>query len=68
VVDKQAEVSKLSKEIDRLTTDIASKQKRLADKSFRQKAPPAVVENLSKTLAQRQLEHKKLLERLAQLE
>jgi valyl-tRNA synthetase len=68
VADKQAEISKLKKEIVRLTGDIESKQKRLADENFRQKAPQAVVENLSKTLAQRQLERKKLLERLAQLE
>ena len=66
-VDKAAEVARLSKEIDRLAKDIESKQKRLADESFTTKAPAQVVDSLRATLVERQLEHKKLAERLTQL-
>jgi valyl-tRNA synthetase len=67
-VDKQAEVARLKKEIDRLAKDIDSKQKRLADQNFTSKAPAKIVDDLRKTLAERQLEHKKLQDRLRQLE
>jgi len=66
-VDKQAEMTRLEKEIERLKKDIESKQKRLADDNFTSKAPAKVVEDLRKTLAERQLELKKLKDRLAQL-
>ncbi len=67
-VDKPAEIARLKKEIDRLTKDIASKQARLADETFLSRAPAKVVEDLRVTLVERQLEHKKLEERLKQLE
>ena len=67
-IDKPAEIARLKKEIDRLTKDIASKQARLADETFLSRAPAKVVEDLRATLAERQLEHKKLEERLKQLE
>ena len=67
-VDKQAEVARVRKEIERLAKDIESKQKRLADDTFRSKAPAKVVDDLRALLAERQLEHKKLLDRLKQLE
>ncbi|HXJ18193.1 MAG TPA: valine--tRNA ligase [Candidatus Polarisedimenticolia bacterium] len=66
-VDKQAEVARLKKEIERLSKDIESKKNRLADQNFTSKAPARVVDDLRKTLAERQLEHKKLEDRLAQL-
>jgi valyl-tRNA synthetase len=66
-VDKKAEVARLSKEIERLSKDIESKKNRLADQNFTSKAPAKVVDDLRKTLAERQLEHKKLEDRLAQL-
>jgi valyl-tRNA synthetase len=66
--DKQAEIARLKKEIERLAKDIESKQARLADESFTSKAPAQVVENLRKTLAERRIEHQKLLDRLQQLE
>jgi valyl-tRNA synthetase len=66
-VDKQAEVARLKKEIERLAKDIESKQNRLADESFRSKAPAKVVDDLRALLAERQLEHKKLQDRLRQL-
>jgi valyl-tRNA synthetase len=67
-VDKQAEIARLKKEIDRLAKDIDSKQKRLADDNFTSKAPEKVVDGLRATLAERQLELKKLRDRLQQLE
>ena len=62
-IDKAAEVARLGKEIDRLAKDIESKQNRLADQEFTSKAPAQVVENLRKTLAERQAELVKLKER-----
>jgi valyl-tRNA synthetase len=66
-VDKEAELARLKKEIERLAKDIESKTKRLADETFRQKAPAEIVRGIETTLAERQVEHQKLLERLAQL-
>jgi valyl-tRNA synthetase len=67
-VDKQAEILKLKKEIERLAKDIESKQKRLADEVFLSKAPAKIVDDLKATLAERQIEHQKLLDRLRQFE
>ncbi|MBZ5501008.1 MAG: valine--tRNA ligase [Acidobacteriia bacterium] len=67
-VDKQAEVARLKKDIERLAKDVESKQKRLADDSFTTKAPAKIVDDLRKTLAERQLEQQKLQERLQQLQ
>ena len=67
-IDKPAEIVRLKKEIDRLEKDIESKQHRLADESFTSKAPGKVVDALRATLTERQLEVKKLRERLAQFE
>ncbi|MGH9689940.1 MAG: valine--tRNA ligase [Candidatus Acidiferrales bacterium] len=67
-VDKPAEVARLKKETERLAKDIESKQKRLADDSFRNKAPADIVRGLEATLAERQVEHQKLLDRLKRLQ
>jgi valyl-tRNA synthetase len=66
-VDKPAEIARLKKEIDRLEKDIESKQKRLADDSFTSKAPGKVVDSLRATVVERQIEHRKLQDRLDQL-
>jgi valyl-tRNA synthetase len=66
-VDKPGEIAKLNKEIERLTRDIESKQKRLADETFRSKAPQKVVEDLGALMVERELERKKLQDRLKQL-
>jgi valyl-tRNA synthetase len=66
-VDKDAELARLKKEIERLAKDIESKKNRLGDETFRQKAPPEIVRGIETTLAERQVEHQKLIERLAQL-
>jgi valyl-tRNA synthetase len=67
-IDKPAEIARLKKEIARLAQDVGSKQHRLADESFTRKAPAKVVDALRATLAERQLELKKLRARLAHLE
>jgi valyl-tRNA synthetase len=67
-IDKDAEIARLRKEIDRLAKDVASKQSRLADETFLSKAPAKIVEDLRAALATRQIEHQKLLDRLNQLE
>jgi valyl-tRNA synthetase len=66
-VDKPAEIAKLKKEIERLAKDIESKKARMADGTFLSKAPAKIVEDLRTTLAGREVEHQKLLERLKQL-
>jgi valyl-tRNA synthetase len=66
--DKPAEIARLKKEIARLEADIDSKQKRLADDSFTSKAPGKIVDDLRATMVQRQIELKKLRNRLEQLE
>jgi valyl-tRNA synthetase len=65
--EKEETIAKLKKEIDRLAKDVSSKQSRLADETFISKAPAKIVEDLRNTLASRQIEHQKLLERLDQL-
>jgi valyl-tRNA synthetase len=67
-VDKQAEILKLKKEIERLAKDIQAKQKRLADEVFLSKAPAKIVDDLKAILAERQIEHEKLLDHLRQFE
>ncbi|MGA8145438.1 MAG: valine--tRNA ligase [Candidatus Acidiferrales bacterium] len=66
-MDKNAEIARLKKEADRLAKDIESKKSRLADESFLSKAPAKIIDDLKSTLAQRTIEHQKLLDRLAQL-
>jgi valyl-tRNA synthetase len=66
--DLAAEVARLRKEKDRLARDIESKQNRLADHTFRSRAPQEIVRGLEDTLAERRVEFEKLSGRLAQLE
>jgi valyl-tRNA synthetase len=66
--DARAELSRLRKELDRLTKDIASKKLRLEDETFRSRAPEHIVKGLESTLAERNAELEKVKERIAQLE
>ncbi len=66
-VDKPAEIAKLQKEIERLAKDIETKKARLADETFTSKAPARVVDDFKATLAAREAEYQKLVERLKQL-
>jgi valyl-tRNA synthetase len=67
-VDQEVEITRLKKEIERLAKDIESKKARLADETFLSKAPAKIVADLKSTLAAREIEQQKLLERLSQLE
>jgi valyl-tRNA synthetase len=67
-VDKPAEIAKLQKEIERLAKDIETKKTRLADETFTSKAPAKVVDDFKATLAVREAEYQKLVERLKQLQ
>ena len=66
--EKDEAITKLKKEIARLTVDIESKKNRLADENFTSKAPSHVVESLRATMGERQIELQKLNERLKELE
>jgi valyl-tRNA synthetase len=67
-VDAKTDAAKLRKEQERLMRDIESKQNRLADETFRSKAPPQVVSQMETTLTERRLELEKIVARLAQLD
>lgn len=63
-----AEIAKLRKEKERLERDVESKTTRLADETFRSRAPAEIVRGLETTLAERSAEYEQVLKRLAQLE
>jgi valyl-tRNA synthetase len=67
-VDVAAELARVRKEIERITKDIASKEKQLADETFRSRAPEKIIRGMEATLEERRVELKKLMERLKQLE
>ncbi len=68
VIDHHAEIARLRKKTERLAKDLESKQGRLADQTFRSRAPADVVSDMENTLRERRAEYQKLVERLAQLE
>ena len=63
-----AELVRLKKEQERLTKDIASKERQLGDETFRSRAPEKIIQGLQVTLEERRIELKKLIERLKELE
>jgi len=67
-VDLRAEITRMRKEKERLARDLESKENRLADQTFRSRAPAEVVRQLEATVAERRIELEKIIERLAQLE
>ncbi len=67
-VDMVAELARLRKEKDRLERDIEDKTKRLADETFRSRAPERIVRGLETTLVERRIEYAKVNDRLGQLE
>ncbi|HEV2297119.1 MAG TPA: valine--tRNA ligase [Candidatus Acidoferrales bacterium] len=67
-IDESAEIAKLKKEKDRIEKDLESKRQRLADQTFRSRAPAEIVRGLEATLAQREIEYQKTLDRLSQLD
>jgi valyl-tRNA synthetase len=66
--DRDAEIARLRKQTARLAQDLDSKRRRLADDTFRSRAPEHVVSQLETTIAERQTEYEKVQSRLAQLE
>jgi len=66
-VDVAAECARLKKEHDRLTKNIASKERQLADDTFRNRAPEKIIQGLETTLAEQRIELGKTTERLSQL-
>jgi len=68
IVDPQAEIARLKKEIEGLQKAIASKERQLGDETFRSRAPGDIIKKLEATLAEQRVELQKLQERLAQLE
>jgi valyl-tRNA synthetase len=67
-VDAKAELVRLAKERERLTKDIESKRARLADTTFRERAPAKIVADLEQTLAERIVELEKVIERVKEME
>ena len=66
-LDVAAELVRLKKEQERLTRDIASKERQLGDETFRTRAPEKIIRGLEATLAERRVELIKTTERLSQL-
>ncbi len=66
-VDLAVECARLKKDLDRLTKNIASKERQLGDETFRGRAPEKIVRGLQATLAEQRVELSKVEERLAQL-
>jgi valyl-tRNA synthetase len=67
-IDKQVEIARLKKDIEKLEKVIELKRERSQDQDFMNKAPKHVVENLGITMVEQQIEQKKLKDRLARLE
>ena len=67
-VDVGAELVRLKREQERLTKDIASKERQLGDETFRSRAPEKIIQGLEVTLAERRIELKKVQDRTRELE
>ncbi len=67
-VDVAAELVRLKKEFERLTKDIASKERQLGDETFRSRAPEKIILGLQTTLEDRRIELTKAGERIKELE
>jgi valyl-tRNA synthetase len=67
-IDVAAEKARLNKEIEGLQKAIASKERQLADKTFRSRAPQHIIKGLEATLAEQRIELRKLQDRLSQLD
>ena len=67
LIDVAAEIRRKQKELQRLEALIAAKQKKLADASFVQKAPPAVVDKERSSLSELQTQQAAVAETLVRL-
>jgi valyl-tRNA synthetase len=68
IVNPQAEMTRLNKDIEGLQKAIISKEKQLGNEIFRSRAPEMIIKGLEATLADQRIEFQKLQDRLAQLE
>ena len=66
-VDRDAERTRLSKEIERLESEVAKARAKLGNASFVERAPPAVVEQEKKRLADFESKHADLRTQLGKL-
>ena len=64
MIDLEAEIQRLKKDLSHLQSRVAGSQSKLNNKGFIEKAPPEVVEREREKLADLQLQSKKLSERL----
>jgi valyl-tRNA synthetase len=62
VTNTKERLARVEKEMERVAIDIKSKQERLADSSFRDKAPAEIVRRMEATVADRRVQLKKTLE------
>jgi valyl-tRNA synthetase len=67
-VDVAGELVRLKKELERLTKDIAFKERQLGDETFRSRAPEKIIQGLLATLEERRIELQKTIERIKELE
>ncbi|HYL11062.1 MAG TPA: valine--tRNA ligase [Candidatus Acidoferrales bacterium] len=67
-VDIATEMGRLRKEMERLERDVESKKHRLEDATFLSKAPHHIIKGLRDTFFERQIELKKIKQRLEQIE
>ncbi|HET9804650.1 MAG TPA: valine--tRNA ligase [Candidatus Acidoferrum sp.] len=67
VVDAAAESARLKKESEGLAKAIESKEKQLANETFRSRAPEHIIKKMESDLAEQKIELQKLQDRLSQL-
>ena len=66
-IDREAERSRLSKEIERIESDLVKTRGQLGNASFVERAPPAVVDDAKKRLADFEAKHSDLRTQLMKL-
>jgi valyl-tRNA synthetase len=66
-VDREAECARLSKEIEKLESDLARTRAQLGNASFVERAPPAVVAEAKKRLADFEARHVDLRSQMTKL-
>ena len=66
-IDVAAELVRIRKEIERLTKDIAGKERQLGDETFRSRAPEKIIRGLEATLSERRIELQKFQDRSKEL-
>ncbi|WP_286263191.1 valine--tRNA ligase [Thalassotalea atypica] len=68
LIDKDAEIARLSKAIDKLTQDVKRTQGKLSNESFVSKAPAAVIEKEKAKLSDAESRLEKMVEQKVQIE